>query len=436
LASHAKVPARARRSGGAKAGRAVALTVCYALSPALACPSASLSQEPDVHVRVPHVAITLLLLSASAAAAGCGSESPMTTPPTPAPSTPPPATLAACKLPRVLSGNGLGFPRNPARALSTGQLRYKVLFVEFQGAAATLTPQAVFAIISPTSESYFQTVSYGRMTLSYQTEFQWLRMSKTAGDYEFNTFQGHQAYIQEAVSLAGSTVDYSQTDALLVMADPTTTGLPAAGAALVPNAGSGVTAGGRLFTNAATSGRGLSNSGAFFATHEIGHNLGLLDLYSASAPTHRYVGMFSMMGFASGPARELFAVERWILGWLDDSQITCVTGSGTTDVALTPLTHSGGMKSAVVPISTTAAVVVESRRTGGYDSGFTEGALVYVVDTAIRSQQGPIRVLPLNDSDDSKGTTPLTSGRSLTHEGVTVSVVSAGAAGDAVRIVK
>jgi len=94
-------------------------------------------------------------------------------------------------------------------------------------------------MVSPGSEAYFQTQSAGRMTLTYQTDFRWLRMSRSASSYVFNTFAGHRDYIQEAVNLAGGSVDYSQTDGLLVLAEPATTGLWPFGPALLANTGHG-----------------------------------------------------------------------------------------------------------------------------------------------------------------------------------------------------
>lgn len=330
----------------------------------------------------------------------------------------------------------LGFPRDPAKVRSTGEVRYTVLFVDFPGAPATRTPESMFSAVSPQSEAYFRSVSYGKMTLVYQPELRWLRMSQPASAYVFSTFAGHRSYIQEAVTLAGSSVDYSRTDALLVLADPSTVGLSTAGPALGANLGDGVNAGGRMLANGVTSGRDLATWGALWASHEIGHNLGLPDLYASSAPGHRYVGMYSLMGLISGPGREFFAWERWNLDWIDDSQVWCATTTGTTEVPLTPVSQSGGLKMIVVPVTATSAIVVESRRAEGYDSGFASGALAYVVDVSLRTQQGPIRVLPLDEADQSKSSAILTAGRSLSHAGVTVSVVSSTGSTDTVRIVR
>lgn len=345
--------------------------------------------------------------------------------------------LAACRLPASFTGVGLGFPRTTNRLPTTGDVRVTVLFTDFSDAVATRTPQSAFAVISPQAENYYKAVSYGKINLILEPSFVWLRMSKpsTAYGWDALTFGAHKAYIQEAINLAGVSVNYSKTDAIVVISNPDA-GALANGPAFVPNPGDGVTAGGRIISSATTSGRDLLVWGAFWLNHEMGHTMGLADLYAFSGATHRYVGVFSMMGLIAGPAREYFAWERWILGWVTDDEVTCAQ-TGTTTATLTPVERVGGSKMVVVPVGSKTAVIVESRRVEGYDgTGFTPGVLVYYIDTSIASGSGVVRVLPINDADASKSSAPLTIGQAITFNGVTVTFVSQDAAGDHVRVTR
>jgi hypothetical protein len=102
---------------------------------------------------------------------------------------------------------------------------------------------------------------------------------------------------------------------------------------------------------------------------------------------------------------------------------------------LTPIATAGGVKIAVAKLSSSRAVVVESRRRLGYDTGLSkEGVIVYVVDTSVRSGEGVLRILPINDSDQTKMSVALGAGESLTFENVQIRVVSSGAGGDRVTI--
>lgn len=76
---------------------------------------------------------------------------------------------------------------------------------------------------------------------------------------------------------------------------------------------------------------------------------------------------------------------------------------------------------------------MESRRVHGYDSASTyahdpvdEGVLVYVVDSAIDTLAGPIRVLTGEGPSGRglKARAPLAPGESLTYAGVTIRVVA------------
>src|SRR6185436_4386757 len=94
-----------------------------------------------------------------------------------------PLPLAECRLPARFSGIGLGFPRVANRLRALGDVRIAVVFVDFSDAVATRTPQNVFAILSPTAENYYRTVSNGRMNLILEPNFVWRRMSGATTQY-------------------------------------------------------------------------------------------------------------------------------------------------------------------------------------------------------------------------------------------------------------
>ena len=348
-----------------------------------------------------------------------------------------PSDPAACRLPARFSDLGLGLPRVANRLKAAGDVRIAVVFVDFSDAVATRTPQQVFSILSPTAENYFRGVSYGRMNLILEPTFTWRRMSKPTSGYGWSslTFAAHRTYIQEALDLSVG-VNFSQSDGFLIISNPDA-GALTNGPAFVASAASGVNAGGKTLWNGATSGRDLVGWGGYWANHELGHALGLPDLYAYSGAGHRFVGGFSLMGLISGHSREYFAWERWLLGWIDDAQVSCAS-SGASEVVLTPVERTGGTKIVVVPTSATTAIVAESRRAEGFDTNgsFTPGVLVYFIDTSIGSGNGVLKVLPINDADSNKGSVPLQPGGSVAFSGVTVTVVSRDASGDRVRVTR
>ncbi|RFP13854.1 hypothetical protein D0T23_15780 [Duganella sp. BJB475] len=348
--------------------------------------------------------------------------------------------LASCRLPEMhlRSDVGLGFPRNPLRLKTTGQLRFRVLFVDFSDVPATVAPREVLSIISPRAEQYFKAVSYGKLDVTLAADERWIRMRKPSADYHFGrdaSFEYHRAYLQEAIDLAGPSVDYTGSDAILVIANPATQAINW-GPTFTASPGQGVQAGGREFLNGATSGSDLPTLGWTWFAHEIGHAMSLVDLAGPRPPKqlwHTYVGEFSAMGNPTGRAPEHLSWERWQLGWLDDAQVICTDAAST--VTLTPVERAGGAKLALVPTGPNTALAMESRRAEGYDSKLPRtGLLVYTVDTRLTSHDGAVRVQPPDENDEQHFQTLLAVGQTVTTGELSVTLLASDAQGDTFRI--
>lgn len=338
-----------------------------------------------------------------------------------------------------------GFPRNANRIPSTGTVRVTVLMVDFPDAVATKTPAEAYAMISGATAT-FNEMSYGKMVYTMTPNLQWLRMDKNSTEYNFSTYNTHLEYIKKAVDLADATVDFSNTDLIVVLANPDSQGIGSRGPTLTTSPGYGITADGHEILNAITSAYDLNEWGSIWLNHESTHALGLVDLYAykpsanTAAGLLPYTGGFSYMGYNSfsSNAPGLTAWERWVLGWLDDSQVLCSNPSidGEINTLITPIGTTGGQKAVVVPVSATKVVVVESRRADGIDANISKtGALVYTVDSSIDSGYGPVRVYPKGAADDPLFTqSTRTTGESVTTSGIKVEVISSTSEGDTVRI--
>ncbi len=358
--------------------------------------------------------------------------------------------LERCKLP-VADGRGDvsigGWPRIAERSKVLGEVVATVILVDFPDAPATMTPVDAFAKISPASET-FKEVSYGKINYAMKPQLKWYRMSKNSSDYVAGgwTFEKHRNYILEAAQLADSDVDFSKTDSLIILANPDAKGMGYSGPAFSAIRKSGITLDGRYISNGATSAYDLNSWKSIWLNHEISHSMGLVDLYAATRDDatnpydgFRYTGEFSYMGLSSLDSNSpgLLAFERWNLGWIADDQVVCMDGPTITQ-SLTAVEEIGGMKAVVIPISTTKAVVVESRRAIGLDKAMKKsGALVYVVDSSIQSGMGPVKVYPSDLKNDPRYlNAPRALGESVAIEGVTIKVVKSDASGDTVEINK
>lgn len=349
--------------------------------------------------------------------------------------------LSSCKIKDTFNSNiAIGFSDRLYRVPSIGKVKVGVLFVDYYDAVATKSPKELYdTYISPFAEDYLKAVSYDKLNVEFETKFEWFRMSKSASTYTFATYSGHRNYIEEAISLANSKVDFSKYSALLIINDPSNS--PSAnGPAFCSNHPSnGIPVDGTIINNVSTSGRDMSAwaKGLWFS-HEFGHNLGLIDLYSyANVSTHAYVGDYSIMGKISGVAPECLGWERWILGWLNDNQIVCQSNVGNGSVTLSPIETKEGIKLLTIPIDQNSTLVVESRRKIGYDKSLIkEGPLVYVVNASIASGNGAVKVLPIIETDEKKHQATMSVSQSLTYKNITITYTSRSNDGDLITFEK
>ncbi len=351
-------------------------------------------------------------------------------------------SITACKLPHATASTtiGIGFPVRPYRTPSTKSVKVGVIFVDFTDNIATRTPQALFnQTLSPHAEQFLSDVSYNNLNVTFEPTFQWFRMSKPTTSYTLSTFAGHKAYIQEAISLADSKVDFSKFEHLLVISSPDAGAFNVGPTFTSNHPSNGISVDGVVLNNAITSGRDLIawKPGLWFC-HEFGHSMGLVDLYTYSgSPNLRFVGQFGIMGTIGGAGTEFFGWERWLLGWMKDDQVVCHNTTGNGSVTLTPIETAGGIKLLTIPIDANSAVVVECRRKLGYDNSLPkEGPLVYVVDTRINSGEGAIKVLPINLTDDKKLDATLSLNQTLTYNNISITYTLRSANGDLVTYEK
>ena len=402
--------------------------------------------------------------------------------------------------PSGIDGTQTGFPLGDWALPSTGTLRLGVLFMDFDDAEAEYSTRDEWDENFSLLEEYIETNSYGALDVeAFVPLHRWLRargshagwvekaegiMGVGATDAELHS--ALQALLfEEAVRLAGSRFDVSGVDAVMVV---------------YPSqhffggyAGSG-SVGVSVFSKDANPNFRASRPSrwAQVAAHEMMHLFGLADLYHPDGPfygidedapvppehiwvaprtglmglyynlaTHeRDEGLhfFENGGWWPSPnnlpeALEMLAWSRWQLGWLKAGDVACITAPDVT-IRLDPVAVRGqGTAMAVIPLSDTEVVVVESRRKTGYDDDSRklhyvsfayewgkgvglpiEGVFVYTVDTQVPTSQLPIRVAGDNGDGIVDRWPIYTEGETVTLRGYDISVVSSTPDGDTVRV--
>lgn len=255
-------------------------------------------------------------------------------------------------------------------APSLGKLRAVLLLVH----AADVPPDG--SVAPPTgmfdaAADWFRTLSYGRLEFQVETPPRWLALPATAAVY----LEDPARYLRDSVAAADPYVDFSQVDVVYLSPASRT---PETRTSAILN-GFGVQADGREVGGWVPWQAGFALEDVpdpFILIHETGHLLGLPDLYSAGGPSTFY--RWDVMA-ARWPS-ELYAWHRWKLGWIDRSQIVCLTRVMRRTVTLAPVERPGGTK-AIFLKRGEKVLVVEVRARLGYDRTLCDtGVLVYEVD--------------------------------------------------------
>jgi M6 family metalloprotease-like protein len=315
-----------------------------------------------------------------------------------------PPSAAECRLPAAVDGLGSGFPVDEQALPATGTLKAALLYVDFEDHPASAGSLDEAGANLASGIEYLEHASGGRLDVETTASDGWVRMPEPSTAYPFErglTYEDHVRYIGDAIAASDAAFDFSDVDVVWVTAtkeapnitySPTTNYLD-------------VTADGNHLTHAVTFGYDQWRWGGLVLAHESGHTLGLPDLYLFEAPPedpgnwHAAVGGWDLMGLISGLGPEYLGWHRWQLGWLDDEQVVCAGADRTATARLNPVARSADAPSwqdamVVYPLSETRAVVVENRQPVAYDEAIAaSGALVYTVDTAVRSGHGPVRVV-------------------------------------------
>ncbi|MEV7419159.1 M6 family metalloprotease domain-containing protein [Streptomyces sp. NPDC089919] len=316
-----------------------------------------------------------------------------------------PQGAGPCALTRTAAHHSLGldswngaYPK-PARTLDA-----VMVFLSFPDAAPAASPQELTGDYFPETSDFFARASYGRFRLVPHPQQQWLKMPKASTAYRIKRdwdAADRAAYLRDAIATADRSVDFSRYDVVYFVADPDAPGVDS-DATKVVNFDRPVQVDGTDLRRVVTVFEHHPPDRNVLA-HETGHVFDLPDLYhrpsDGKGDWDTYVGDWDVMGSQFGMSPDLFAWNKWKLGWLGSAQVDCVR-DGTSLHTLQPLGQpnprggTGGTRLAVVRTGPETAVAIEARGSAGNDGDTcTEGVLVYKVRSEASSGGGPIEVM-------------------------------------------
>jgi len=247
--------------------------------------------------------------------------------------------------------------------------------------------------------------------------------------------------MKELISASDPTVDFSKFDVAYFLSPKS---IPSSSIAYGPAFVNDLKTQDGVLRNASFSGadayQNFPGAGWKWISHETGHLFGLHDLYTVDPQPPTY-GSWDLMSLNwSTAAIEINAWNRYIQGWLDDNQISCLDKNKPTNetIVLNPIARINNLtKAIVVKISDSKIVVIESRRSEGFDvlSPSQAGTLVYTVDMKIGSIKGGWQTQRRPGSTAKDFTdAALKTGDKIVVEGVSIEVISQNTEGDKVKV--
>lgn len=328
-----------------------------------------------------------------------------------------------------------GFPRVPGRLPNQGVIKALIIPVDFPDVIGIGNPAEIYYEMATGMDTYFRKVSDDRVSFSFQVLPKYLRMDFQSTAYNLGTWSGGDSlgYWKATLAAADPYVDYSKFDVVYVLSPKT---IPSTSIAYGPAFPTAVPVEDGFVFNGTISGAdaymSFPGAGWKWISHETGHLFGLHDLYTVP-PQEDTFGEWDLMSLNwTTRAIELNAWNRYITGWLTESQVDCLNSAEISATALArnliPLVEREfGQKAQLVKLSDSKILVMEYRTSGGLDviPASEEGVLVYLVDMTIQSIKGGWQVQRRPGSTKSNfSDAALRTGDKITVSGITIEVTS------------
>ena len=263
-----------------------------------------------------------------------------------------------------------------------------VILAEFSDVKHTVSREVIKEQVFTEVRDYYLEASYGKVSIAGDMTRDWIVLPTQFSSYGnllkfcgINDSRFKLAF--DVIRAADSEVDFKKYDQVIIVLPTVKMVNYALGQPIVTNDACSV----RWVTVQQESG------GAGMLAHELGHALGLPDLYDqrkaeyANFDISPYVGPWCLMSYGriSGEPVHFCAFNKMLLGWIPTERIKVVSHGSTEFITFEPLEiKTGGTQVIKIPSYGQTYYLVEARRKIGFDKELPdEGVLVTRVDESL-----------------------------------------------------
>ena len=296
-----------------------------------------------------------------------------------------------------------GWPRNPNLLPSLGSPKILVIPVDFPEAQFKKDPTYVVSGLMDFAgvEKFYREVSGGLFSPKFEIFPQYVTLSQPSNYYVDTQYVGNDStsHVEDAqiiveasqkVAKSLQLADYSAVVVVAMSGDKVADFVALARPGLSDPI---ITPTGHIH-NVVFIGKAALQDPTIasyrIVVHEINHLLGLADLYLYEPNAYwkaKSTGGFGQMSYMKGDGAESLAWNRWLRGWIPDSQVSCFANQNQASLLTLQSGNSNGplSKMAIIKLSDVSALVAEPTE---------DGILVYKVDASVPTGLGPVTIIP------------------------------------------
>lgn len=312
-----------------------------------------------------------------------------------------------------------------------GTVRGILISVDFKNNRAQVpTKENALEYISNT-EKFYSENSFGKLNLSIDYLDKWISLPENTRFYAKQEFDPEEmiSYAELIISKADPLVDFSKYEIMYIVVEESVKEFFSTGPVIAYAENSQFKSDEGIIKNIAVGTSpymGMGGSRWRWLSHETGHMFGLGHPHSYENDDNKLASIFSLMDFG-WVAPGFYSFERWMMGWIDDSQIICIdyTAGKTYHTINSIYGEDEPNKAGVIKISEDELIFFESRRSEGLDRmpKKYEGLFVYhfkdgIVTPILANKYTIDRSMPSHNGDRVVGT--IRGKRSVTYKNITI----------------